>query len=68
VRLYRYLRATGEISNYTDISFDVRRANRQQALKWRHTSPLVRAPPLNMSDLSPSSWAAAMERVIAADS
>ena len=68
VRLYRYDRATGEISNFTDVSFDVRRANRQGAIRWHRASPLARAPPLNLTDLSPPSWAAAMEAVLASDS
>ena len=68
MRLYQYERATGEVTNYTDIAFDIRRANRQQAIRWRQSSPAVRAPPLNLTDLAPSSWAAALERVLAADS
>ena len=58
----------GEVTNYTDVAFDIRRANRQQAIRWRQSSPAVRAPPRNLTDLAPSSWATALERVLAADS
>ena len=67
VRLYSYDRQSGALLNYTDVSFDIRKANRDQAIRWRRASPL-RAPPLNLPDLSPASSERALRHVHEADS
>ena len=82
VRLYAYDRAAGELRNYTDFTFDVRRANRRGEVRWAAEPALAPAGrsggggggggatkdlSLGLASLAPEEWHRALRRLLASD-